>query len=65
MKPLVREQLKSLYVNPDLHHQIAVIAKLRGEPIREFVERVMSAEVARHDIPSLQTTDQQTELQPA
>lgn len=50
MKPLLREQLKSLYVEPNLHTSVAVAAKLNREPMRELVERALKAELARLNI---------------
>lgn len=42
MKRLTRLEMKSLYVDPELHRELAIEAARQGKTIRELVERYIS-----------------------
>lgn len=51
MRPLLREHLKSLYVDPEIHRHVAVLAKYEGKPIRELVEEALITHLALKPCP--------------
>lgn len=52
MRPLLREHLKSLYVDPEIHRHVAVLAKYEGKPIREIVEEALITHLALKPLPT-------------